>query len=105
MPSKMVCRQCQASSGDMSASCPALLISAMASGQGKTLCSAALARAWKNRGLDVRVFKCGPDFLDPMVLQMASGNPVYNLDLGMCGEQDGSIRLYQAALEADVIIV
>lgn len=89
----------------MSATCPAILISAMASGQGKTLCSAALARAWKNRGLDVRVFKCGPDFLDPMVLQIASGNPVYNLDLGMCGEQDGRARLYQAALEADVIIV
>lgn len=89
----------------MSASCPAILISAISSGQGKTLCSAALARAWKNRGLDVRVFKCGPDFLDPMILQTASGNPVYNLDLGMCGEQDGSARLYQAALEADVIIV
>jgi cobyrinic acid a,c-diamide synthase len=86
-------------------SCPAVLVSAPASGQGKTLSTAALARAWKNRGLNVRAFKCGPDFLDPMVLEKATGQPVYNLDLGMCGEQDGLVRLYEAAQTADVIIV
>ncbi len=86
-------------------SCPALLVSAPASGQGKTLTTAALARAWRNRGLKVCAFKSGPDFLDPMVLEKATGQPVYNLDLGMCGEQDGLTRLYSAAQEADVIIV
>lgn len=86
-------------------SCPALLVSAPASGQGKTLATAALARAWRNRGLIVRAFKCGPDFLDPMILQKATDLPVYNLDLAMCGESDGQLRLYQAAQEADVIIV
>lgn len=85
--------------------CPAVLISAPASGQGKTLSTAALARAWKNRGLNVHAFKCGPDFLDPMVLEKATGQPVYNLDLGMCGEQDGLARLYSAAQTADVVIV
>lgn len=86
-------------------SCPAVLISAPASGQGKTLSTAALARAWKNRGLNVRVFKCGPDFLDPMILATASGHAVYNLDLTMCGAEDGQMQLYNAAQEADVIIV
>jgi len=85
--------------------CPAILISAPASGQGKTLATAALAKAWKNRGLNVRAFKCGPDFLDPMILEKATGQPVYNLDLGMCGEQDGLSQLYNAAQTADVIIV
>ncbi len=85
--------------------CPAFLISAISSGQGKTLSTAALARAWRNRGLNVRAFKCGPDFLDAMVLKKATGQPVYNLDLGMCGEQDGLARLYRAAQTADVIIV
>ena len=37
-------------------SCPALLISAPASGQGKTTVTAALARYWRQRGLRVRVF-------------------------------------------------
>lgn len=85
--------------------CPALLVSAPASGQGKTLLTAALARAWRNRGLRVRAFKCGPDFLDPMVLETATGQPVENLDLAMCGEADGQARLHRAAREADVIVV
>lgn len=85
--------------------CPALLVSAPASGQGKTLLTAALARAWRNRGLLVRAFKCGPDFLDPMVLEAATGHPVENLDLAMCGEQDGRMRLHRAAQQADVIVV
>lgn len=89
----------------MDITCPAILISAISSGQGKTLSTAALARAWRNRGLNVRAFKCGPDFLDAMVLEKATGQPVYNLDLGMCGEQDGLARLYSAAQTADVIIV
>jgi cobyrinic acid a,c-diamide synthase len=32
------------------------------------------------------VFKCGPDFLDPQIHAVASGAPVHNVDLGICGE-------------------
>jgi cobyrinic acid a,c-diamide synthase len=85
-------------------SCPAVLVSAAASGQGKTLVTAALARAWRNRGLTVQAFKCGPDFIDSMILQVATGRPVYNLDLGMCGLEDAKAQLYNAAMHADVII-
>ncbi|HEY8710248.1 MAG TPA: cobyrinate a,c-diamide synthase, partial [Burkholderiaceae bacterium] len=53
--------------------CPALLVGAPASGQGKTTATAALARWHRDRGRRVRVFKTGPDFLDPMVLERASG--------------------------------
>lgn len=86
-------------------SCSAILVSAPASGQGKTLVTAALARAWRNQGLNVIAFKCGPDFIDSMVLQAATGRPVYNLDLGMCGLEDGKAQLYRAAQTADVIVV
>lgn len=89
----------------MSIVCPAVLISAPASGQGKTLVTVALARAWRNQGLRVQAFKCGPDFLDPMILEVATGRPVYNLDFTMCGEADGQAQLYRAAQNADVIIV
>ncbi|MES2944007.1 MAG: cobyrinate a,c-diamide synthase [Pseudomonadota bacterium] len=85
--------------------CPAILISAPASGQGKTTVTSALARLFARRGMRVRVFKCGPDFLDPHWLTLASGAPVHQLDLWMTGEADCARRLHAAALEADLIIV
>lgn len=54
----------------------------------------------------MRVFKTGPDFLDPMLLARANGGgPVYQLDLWMTGETDVRARLYEAAGEADLILV
>lgn len=85
--------------------CPAVLISASASGQGKTLLTAAMARAWVLQGLSVQAFKCGPDFIDSKLLQEATRRPVYNLDLGMCGLEDGKALLYQAAQNVDVIVL
>lgn len=85
--------------------CPALFVGAPASGQGKTTVTAALARLYARQGRRVRVFKCGPDFLDPQIHEVASGAPVYNLDFAMCGEADGAWRLYQAAGDAELILV
>ncbi|WP_252273965.1 cobyrinate a,c-diamide synthase [Pseudomonas subflava] len=85
--------------------CPALLIAAPASGQGKTTVTAALARLHSRAGKRVRVFKCGPDFLDPMILARASGAPVYQLDLWMVGEEACRRLLWQAAGEADLILI
>ena len=85
--------------------CPALLLSAPASGQGKTTVTAGLARYHRNQGRTVRVFKTGPDFLDPMILERASGQPVYQLDLWMVGERDCQALLDQAAQTADLILI
>ena len=85
--------------------CPAVLIAAPASGQGKTTVAAALARLQVRRGRRVRAFKCGPDFLDPLWLQLATGAPVHNLDLWMTGEADIRARLHVASLEADLIVI
>ncbi|HED33670.1 MAG TPA: cobyrinate a,c-diamide synthase [Gammaproteobacteria bacterium] len=90
---------------DSNAQCPALLISAAASGQGKTTVTAALAWHFRQQGLNVRVFKTGPDFLDPQILQAASGNPVYQLDLWMLGETQCRQLLYEAAVNADLILI
>lgn len=85
--------------------CPAFLVSAPASGQGKTLVTAALARLHAQAGRRVRVFKCGPDFLDPMILERASGAPVHQLDLFMVGEAECRRLLHEAAAEADLILI
>ncbi|WP_018878898.1 cobyrinate a,c-diamide synthase [Thioalkalivibrio sp. ALE9] len=87
------------------ASCPAAFVAAPASGQGKTTITAAIARYHRNQGLRVRVFKTGPDFLDPMILEQASGHPVDPLHLWMVGEAACKAKLYEAAQEADLILV
>ncbi|MDX2424949.1 MAG: cobyrinate a,c-diamide synthase [Cycloclasticus sp.] len=86
-------------------SCPALFISAPASGQGKTTVTAALARYHRDQGRRVCVFKTGPDFLDPMILEQASGAPVYQLDLWMGGEDHCRQLLYEVADKADLILI
>ena len=80
-------------------------MAAPASGQGKTTVAAALARLHVRAGRTVRAFKCGPDFLDPHWLALASGAPVHSLDLWMTGEADCRARLQAAAAEADLVIV
>ena len=85
--------------------CPALLIAGIASGQGKTTVTAALARYHSRQGRRVHVFKAGPDFLDPMILAAASGQPVENLDLWMVGEKRSRALLYRAAGDADLILI
>lgn len=85
--------------------CPTFLISAPASGQGKTSITAAIARSAVRRGLRVRVFKTGPDYLDPMVLGRACGHPVYQLDLFMGGEAHCRALLDEARQQADLVLV
>ncbi|PID45996.1 MAG: cobyrinate a,c-diamide synthase [Proteobacteria bacterium] len=89
----------------MTTYCPALFLSAPASGQGKTTITAGLSRYFKQQGKNVRVFKTGPDYLDPQILEQASGNPVEPLDLWMAGEADCKHKLYEAAKVADLILI
>lgn len=85
--------------------CPALFIAAPASGQGKTLVTAAIARHHTRIGHKVRIFKTGPDYLDPKILETASGHPVLQLDLWMSGLNHCKYLLYQAAEDADLILI
>ena len=81
------------------------MISAASSGQGKTTVTAALARRLARQGMRVRVFKTGPDFLDPMLLERAAGAPVYTLDLWIVGLDACRRLLAEAALDADAVLI
>lgn len=85
--------------------CPALFLAAPASGQGKTTITAALARHFKNQGKRVCVFKTGPDYLDPQILEQASGRPVEQLDIWMAGENHCRDMLFEAASTSDLILI
>ena len=87
------------------ASCPVVLVAAPASGQGKTTVASALARLHARQGRRVQAFKCGPDFLDPQWLALATGRPVHSLDLWINGEADCAARLLAAAVQSDLVVV
>lgn len=83
----------------------AALICAPGSGHGKSMVTAAMARLHRNAGRRVRVFKHGPDYLDPMVLEVASGSPVYQVHGWMTGDDDIRWRLAEAARDVDLVLV
>lgn len=85
--------------------CPALFIASPGSGEGKTTLTAALARYFKNQGMQVRIFKVGADYPDTQILTQACGHPVIQLDLWLGGEIFCQQQLYKAACEADLILI
>lgn len=62
-----------------------LMISAPASGAGKTVTTLALLRALRDRGVDVRAGKSGPDYIDPHFHQAATGMSSVTLDAWAMG--------------------
>ncbi|MCM5703645.1 cobyrinate a,c-diamide synthase [Larsenimonas salina] len=85
--------------------CPALFIAGIASGQGKTTVTAALARLHRRKGRKVAIFKTGPDYLDPLILAQAADHPVEPLDLWMAGDAFCRQQLFDAARQCDLILI
>ncbi|QPF87251.1 cobyrinate a,c-diamide synthase [Bradyrhizobium genosp. L] len=80
-----------------------LMISAPASGVGKTTLTLALARAYRDRGLKVQCFKSGPDYIDPAFHAVATGRASVNLD-SWAMERDVIAHLASRAADADLVL-
>lgn len=83
---------------------PGILLTAPASGSGKTAAACALMAALRDQGLDVRACKCGPDYIDPMFHREVLGLDSKNLDL-FFSEPEELIRGYIRDTEgADIAV-
>ncbi|MES2872647.1 MAG: cobyrinate a,c-diamide synthase [Bacteroidota bacterium] len=63
---------------------PQFLIAAPSSNSGKTTITLGILRALTNRGIGAQSFKCGPDYIDPILHAKAAGRSCINLDTFMC---------------------
>lgn len=72
----------------MAVNVPRILLAAPSSGSGKTTAMCAVMEVLRRKGLDVRSFKCGPDYIDPMFHRAVLGADGGNLDPFFC---DGNL--------------
>ena len=79
------------------------MIAAPGSGSGKTTITCALLAALTGRGLDVRAFKCGPDYIDPIFHNEVLGIRSRNLDT-FFSDGDTLRALYAYDNECDVTV-
>lgn len=84
---------------------PRMMIAGSASGVGKTTTVVALTRAFQKRGLNVVVFKCGPDYLDPTYHELATGKKCHNLDPWMMGRESVLSTFKTTVQDADLVLI
>jgi len=82
----------------------AFMIAATGSGAGKTTITCAILGALKNKYGDVRAFKCGPDYIDPLFHKSVLGIPSKNLDVFFTGEENTK-KLFYENNDSDVSVV
>ena len=85
--------------------CPALVVAAPATGQGKTTVATGLMAALRRAGHEVSGHKVGPDYIDPGYHALASGRPGRNLDPHLVGEERVVPLLLHGAAGADVAVI
>lgn len=59
---------------------PRVIIAGLSGGTGKTITSLGITRAWVRKGLDIKPFKKGPDYIDAKWLGLAARCTATNLD-------------------------
>lgn len=84
---------------------PQFLIGAATSGSGKTTLTMGLLRALTRRGLYVRPYKCGPDYIDTQYHSIAANHDSINLDVFMASHSHVQEIYNDYGEKADVCVV
>src|SRR5215467_12290166 len=82
-----------------------VVVAGTSSGVGKTTVTLGLLEAYRRRGLRVRAFKVGPDFIDPGLHELVTGRASYNLDGWMCGRDHVVATVARHVVDVDLAIV
>ncbi len=82
-----------------------VIIAAAHSGSGKTLLTAGLIGAIRQRGLTIQPFKCGPDYIDPGHHSLVAQRPCRNLDAWLFTAEQLQRHFCQIAAPADLAII
>ncbi len=82
-----------------------LMVSAPKKSSGKTTLVLGISKALTDRGLAVRTFKKGADYIDPMWHRLATGRLCYSLDLHMMGEEACRYSFERHSCRTDVSLV
>lgn len=84
---------------------PRIMIGSARKSSGKTTISIGIAAALTARGMDVRPFKKGPDFIDPRWLARASARECRNLDFFIMGRERILENFHRHAQGCDLALI
>lgn len=84
---------------------PRILITAGASGSGKTLITCGILQALRERGLKVSSFKSGPDYIDPMFHSKVIKAKSANLDLFFTNPEVTRYLFTRTAQDTDISVM
>ena len=84
---------------------PRLVVAGSGGSTGKTLVALGLTRLFAQKGLAVRAFKKGPDYIDAAWLGRAAGNPARNLDPYFLSAPDLLAFFQKFAIGADISVI
>jgi cobyrinic acid a,c-diamide synthase len=84
---------------------PRLVVAGLSGDSGKTLISLGIARALADRGVKVRPFKKGPDYIDTAWLGVAARSTCRNLDTFLMKDEAMARSLATSARDAELLLV
>lgn len=83
---------------------PRILIAGANSGCGKTSITCGILKALTDRGLHIQSYKCGPDYIDPMLHGHITGTECRNLDPFFSTEEDLKWLMAKDSRNADFTV-
>ncbi len=84
---------------------PRILIASCFSGGGKTTITCGLLRTWQKRGISLKAWKCGPDYIDPMFHRQVLGIEGGNLDTFFMKPEELSRHLLKESEDCGLAVI